>query len=601
MKRQTMTGKSYKEKQQHRLQKDTSQTPVYEYLLPPKRTKSPYEAKLMQILLEPTNFKKKFTDLKLDEQLAMNQLLAEISEHGKSENLKGFARDFAEGAEYLLDNIHQIAGTEYDKGIFTKIHRDEKRLIRMECHGTINLRTPHQLSIFYKFFSKPENKGKWGLRAYDMKKSPMWRVFMQFESFRKITQDIRKYMQKNGINPDALKVMTVSDFCDVIFQAYQKSSKDTKVSFLPEGESIKAKYVKEFMQRCGDKYKKLKLEEASSRGVRPEAVESLCNAMRLWGVTEPSRITVTSFEYTPQIIKDLTKAGYDVKGIEVGSPIPQEFTDYLIMHRQEKLIQARDENGKLITTEGLEGEELHHIGAVLIAANNGYLARTDYPNMLVLLNPRFHGNYVHYFDRILKQNDEEEFYQRLTIKDKKTRLMLGFGKNKCILADFENGAEFKKRETEDMLYVVNYNKMTAVRLKNEVEIAQKYKINYTKVAITQKLEEIKNIKGTSKSDIQEFEGEYIKWLKEQKKNRRQKKETAHEAETKKVSKEKTSARKKIKSAENKVKPAQKEENVKPQKPQKTLRQRKNLDKEAEFDRQVWNFIYERTGRGHKIK
>ena len=519
-----MAKSSYKNKHQKKVQENNSQVPVYEHLLPPKRTKSPYEEKLMDILLEPTNFKKKFMELKLDEQLAMNQLLAETVEHSKNNDLKGFAKDFAEGAGYLLDNIHEIAGTEYDKGVFTKIHRDEKRLIRMECHGTINLRTPHQLSIFYKFFNKLENKGKWNLRAYDMKKSPMWRVFMQFESFRKITPEIRKYMQKKGINPDAIKVMTVNDFCDVIFNAYKKTTKDTKVSFLPEGESIKSKYVKEFMQRCGDRYKKLKLEEAERRGIRPEAVESLCNAMRLWGITDPTKITVTSFEYTPQIIKDLSKAGYDVNDIKVYSPIPQEFTDYLIMHHQEKLIQARDENGKPITTDGLEWEELHHIGAVLIAASNGYLARTNYPGMFILLNAQYHKKFIHYYDRILKHNDEEQFYQRLTIKDKKIRAMLGFGKNKCVSGDFEDTEEFKKREAEDKLHIVNYNKMTAERLKNEVEIAQKYNINYPKVAITQKLEEIRSSKKSSNADIQEFETEYIKWLKGQKKNRRQKKE-----------------------------------------------------------------------------
>lgn len=543
-----MAKKDYKHKHQEKLEEGVSRAPTYEHLLPPKRTKTPYEQKLMNILLDPVNFKKKFISLNLDEQLAMNQLLAEISKHGEGANLKGFAKDFAEGAKYLLDNIHEIAGTEYDKGVFTKIHRDEKRLIRMECHGTINLRTPHQLSIFYKFFNKPENKGRWNLHAYEMKKSPMWRVFMQFESFRKITPTVKQYMCRKGINPDALKVMTVSDFCDVIFQAYKQSAKDIKVSFLSEGESVKAQYVKEFMRRCGEQYKKIKLEEAAQRGIRPEAVEALCNAMRLWGITDPTKITVTSFEYTPQIIKDLAKAGYDVNDIKVYSPIPQEFTDYLIMHHQEKLIQARDENGKPITTEGLEWEELHHIGAVLIAASNGYLARTNYPGMFILLNAQYHKKFIHYYDRILKHNDEEQFYQRLTIKDKKIRAMLGFGKNKCVSGDFEDTEEFKKREAEDKLHIVNYNKMTTERLKNEVEIAQKYNINYPKVAITQKLEEIKSIKEKQRTDIQEFENEYIKWLKGQKKSRHQKKAERRKERNEILQGKKVSQRKEVKSA-----------------------------------------------------
>ena len=543
-----MAKKDYKHKHQEKLEESASQALTYEHLLPPKRTKTPYEQKLMDILLDPVNFKKKFISLNLDEQLAMNQLLAEISKYGETADLSGFAKDFAEGAKYLLDNIHEIAGTEYDKGVFTKIHRDEKRLIRMECHGTINLRTPHQLSIFYKFFNKPENKGRWNLHAYEMKKSPMWRVFMQFESFRKITPTVKQYMCRKGINPDALKVMTVSDFCDVIFQAYKQSAKDIKVSFLSEGESVKAQYVKEFMRRCGEKYKKMKTEEAKQLGIRPEAVEAVCNAMRLFGITDPTKVTVTSYVYTPRILKDLEKAGYEAEDIEQGSPIPQVFTDYLVLHHQEKLIQARDENDRIITTEGLEGEELHHIGAVLIAANNGYLARTNYPNMFVLVGQRYHKKYIHYYDRILKHNDEEEFYQRLTIKDKRTRAMLGFGKSKWILADFEDSAEFKKREENDKLYVVNYNKMTTERLKNEVEIAQKYDINYTRVAITQKLEEIKSIKEKQRTDIQEFENEYVKWLKGQKKSRHQKKAERRKERNEILQGKKVSQRKEVKSA-----------------------------------------------------
>ena len=502
-----MAKQTYGQKHQNKQQDDKADLPVYEYLLPPKRTRSPYEAKLMDILLSPEKFKQDFLNLSLDEQLAMIKLLQQTAEYGQCNELKGLAKNFNDAAVYHLNKIHQIAGTSYDEGIYYKVAKDEKRLIRMDCYGCIDKRQPYQLGSFYKYFLKPENRGKWPLNAYKMDESPMWRVFMQFSSFRKITPVIRRHLQKRGINPDALKVMRVNDFCDVIFNAFKKSTQDVKVSFVAEGESIKAKFVKEVMKACGVRYQKMLMQE----GYRPEAVYSVCNAMQRYGITDTSSVTVTSLVYTPRIINDLQAAGYNLKSMKVGSRIHPEFVEYLVDHHQEKLIQARDENGEALTAKDLPRLDFHHVEAVMFAGNQKGIACTNYRGMLV--DPRIHAGYIHLFDKIIKQSDEvEQYYSRLNIENKRTCLMIGFGPDKRLYADMENNLEFVRHANEDKKYIVNYFNMMQKLLQNEAEIATGYGIDYSRVAVTQVLDDIKNLKEHPDADAQKIK-DFETWFK----------------------------------------------------------------------------------------
>lgn len=523
-----MAKKAYGQKHKaDNLSEETKNVPVYEALLPPKRAKSPYEAELMDILLSPENFKQDFISLNLEKQLALIKLLYQTAEYSKQNSLTGVAKDFAEAAEYHLNKIHQLTGMTYDEGVYYKIAKDEKRLIRMDCYGCINKRQPHQLSAFYKYFLKPENRGQWPLNAYELNKSPIWRVFMQFAGFRKITPIIQKYMQRRGINPEALKVMRVNDFCDTVFNAFKTSNDDVKVSFVAEGESIKAKFVKAFMQTCGHRYQKMLLQE----GYRPEAVCSMCNAMKRHGITDPSCVTVTSLTYTPRIINNLQNAGYDIPSSLTGAKIHREFVDYLLEHHQEKLIQARDENERPITAEDLPHLQFHHLEAVMFAGSKGYIASTNYLDKGLLVDSRIHSGYIHLFDNIIKQNDElEQYYSRLNAENKNICLMIGFSPRQKLFADFTNNLEFVKQANEDKKYVVNYFDMMQEVLQNEALIAEKYGINYSRIAVTQVLDDIKKIKEYPEVDIQKvktFESWFKKThIKSRKKGKKQKSATA---------------------------------------------------------------------------
>lgn len=492
----------------------------YDDYLPPHRKKSPYEAELVEILLNPQNFDRKFLNLSDEKQLAMARLLRDTTKHAKNHQLTGFAADFARGAFIHLEKIFRMSHMHMETATFEKISEDEKRLIRMASYGGINRRQTHQLSQFYKFFTKAENKGKWRLRDYDIKKSPMWRAFMQFDNFRAITADVRKYMQRQRINPDALKVMTVNDFCDVIFNIYKTSVSDTTAIFSIDTDSAKTRFVKAVMKHCGKQYRQMLLE----KGYSPEAVDSMCYAMEKFGITDPEKVTVTSFVYTKRIINDLMNAGYDVVDIKEGTPIPQEFLDYLLDKHQEKLLQARDENGNKITANELPRLEYHHLSAVKFAKLNGYLARTNYEGNGLLVESKWHNDFIHLFDDINKQIDNfEQFLQRLNADDKTICLMTGIGNGKQLYADLENTAEFKKREEEDKKYVVNYLDMEEERLNNEMEIAQKYNIGFSRIGVTHTLGKIKDLKKQPTVDAQKIKA-YEKWLKEQNRGRRNKKQ-----------------------------------------------------------------------------
>lgn len=534
-----MAKKNYGQK--HLNKSQDNEVSAEERLLPPKRVKSPYEEKLMNILLSPENFKQDFLNLNLDEQLAMIKLLHQTVEYGKQKELNGLAKKFNEAAVYHLEHIHKICGTSYDEGIYYKIAKDEKRLIRMDCYGCIDKRQPYQLGAFYKYFLKPENRGRWPLSAYKIEESPMWRVFMQFSSFRKITPVIRRHLQKRGINPDALKVMRVNDFCDTIFNAYKTSSQDVKVSFVPEGESVKARFVKAFMKACGRRYQEMLLKE----GYRPEAVFSVCNAMSRYGITDTNSVTVTSFTYTPQNVQDLNAAGYDIDEELIGSKIHPEFVEYLLNHHQEKLIQARDENGEPITAKDIPWLAYHHIEAVMFAGNQKGIACTNYRGMLV--DPRIHAGYIHLFDKIMKQGEDlEQYYSRLNFENKTMCLMIGFGADKRLYANMENNLEFVRRANEDKKFVVNYFDMMQELLQNEAEIAIQYRIDYSRMAVTQVLDDIKSIKEypeTNMQRIKDFENWFkktqIKSRKEKKKSKRRENQTDMQATMLQINKKQT--------------------------------------------------------------
>ena len=123
--------------------------------------------------------------------LEKENLIKELQEKKKQ---SGYAREFAGMAEQHLQSIHKLTDSSLDEGIYEPLSHDEKRIIRMDCYGKIDLRKSYQLSPLYKYFKKNENLKQSKLSEYDLNNSPSWRVFRQFQSFRSISLKIKQFL-----------------------------------------------------------------------------------------------------------------------------------------------------------------------------------------------------------------------------------------------------------------------------------------------------------------------------------------------------------------------------------------------------------------------
>lgn len=468
---------------------------------------------LWDILYNPFDFQQKFLALPYPRQIEMVGLLNHIITRSNKCNLTKIERAFAVEAEKHLNVIHALTKSSYDCGIYEALSNDEKRLIRMECYGSINRRQNHQLSEFYKFFIKQEKlehirRGiRFKLSDYKLEDSPSWRVFNQFETFRKIAPRLKRYFYESNINPDVLKVMTISDFCDSIYQAFKKNDNDDCANFIPKHESLKYRYVKTFMKHCGAAYEKILLH----KGIDERCVKSMCNSMRRFGICDINSLIVTETHYTPRILNDLAAAKFDVSEIKVGDRISQNFTDELLDNNQAYLILARDENGKPLDKSDLPVLELHHKHAVRFAASNGYLARTNYPENMLLTDSAMHARYYHLFDQVISNNKIQNFYSRLNITSKDMCLLIGFNPEDAIHYDMENTKAFQKRVQEDIKAKINYFDMMEQRLINEQELALRYNLNYSRIGFNKVNHSLKEL--SQKMDLDKDKMKIFKnWL-----------------------------------------------------------------------------------------
>lgn len=406
------------------------------------------------------NFSKRFLKLPYDKQISLISCLYKFSstEDAYYGNLSSF----------YLQKVHEITDSDYEEGSFEPVAVDEKRLIRMDCYGSITKRRQDQLSFLYRFFKNRQKKQKHLLREYDFDKSPAWKVMAQFESFRSIEPKLKRALYQDRINPDILKVMTITDFCDLIYNTYRDENSE-KAYFIKPQNSVKNRYIKHFMKECGDTFYRMLIE----RGIDERAVKSLCNKMRRFGSCDLESLVVTETHYTPQILKDLSRNGFDVRGIEVGMPIPDKFINYLIDNDKEQLVAAKTKDGFPINKYVLPRLELHHSRAVKFA-DSEYLAASNYPDRLVLVESLMHQKYYHIFDSILKQNDMRNIFSRLNISNKYMRMRLGFASDDALYGDFENTPQFRQRLIEDKKHRVNYFEMRNQYYENVHEISEKY-------------------------------------------------------------------------------------------------------------------------------
>lgn len=416
-----------------------------------------------------------FRKLDINTQREIFDQLYEVVRREEISPSKGRERFYASKARAYLGKIVELSGCKYENNVSIPLATDEKRLIRMDSHGSISKRKDRSLSFIFDYFLKRAEPEKYSSRMYRLSSSPSWRVFRQFESFRSIEKDVRAYLQKSGIHPDALKAMTVNDFCEVIYRAFKDRDSET-AHFLQGGKYTKNGFVKELMKYAGKDLEQYLIER---RGLDVRVVKSFCDKMRRYGSTDLSTLVVTERVYTPRILHDLAeKEGINVSKLEPGMPISQQFIDYMVDNDKAMLIAARDEKGRLLSKEGLPNVEAHHNNPVMLRSDTT-IAAANYFSNIVLVDDRMHRPFLHRFDRIMRldEGQTQQLLSRLRIADCNVHVMLGFdGENDVICCNLENTPEARRRKEVDLKYKVNYFEMMRAREDNEKILVRKYRI-----------------------------------------------------------------------------------------------------------------------------
>lgn len=500
-------------------------------------------APLSEFFDDSFNFIKIFKTKNVDTQIYIVRVLHDIIKKDEQKPSHGKDKYVVEQARYFLSSIHKLANCSYDHDIFYPLAKDEKRLIRMECHGTIDRRRDDELSCLYKYFQKRAAPKLYPASNYRLANSPSWKVFHQFESFRSIEPKIRKYLRKSGIHPDALSVMTVNDFCDVIYHTFKTSSSDLAVRFLDHKDTIRGRQNLQVMQYCGNEVERLLLK----KGIDYRCVKSYCDMVRRFGTTDINSLVVTERQFTPRILNDLANKGFDVSQFKPKMPIPQSFIDHMIDNGYGDLLLARDKKGNPLDKSKLPRMEDHHNKSVMLARKEDTIAATNYPNNHISVDARIHHQYLHLFDTVMHSGNIEQISSRLNVQDGTMRVLLGFdAKEDAIYYDLEQTEEFQKRKTEDLKCKVNYFDMMQKRMQNEAKIIQKHKIPTSKAYVKEGLTSLREIKDTSeynKAAMRQIE----KLLKEglsSKKHKKSKKEKKHNSVSKSRSKNQATEKKK---------------------------------------------------------
>lgn len=445
---------------------------------------------LLQVMRSSHDFYDNFLNLPYPRQIAMIDMFKNITTGHLIISPRSIKQTLLDLTYEELEQIHWMTNSYYEEGnAYYPIADDEKKLVRMECYGTIDARREHELSPYYKFFNKPENKGKFKLKDYDLSTSPMWRVFSQFESFRSIAPTVRRYFYKQGINPDALKVISVNDFCDAIHTIYAQTPHAMKARFLELG--YKNRFVMSFMRHCGKDFEQHLLQ----RGIDERKVKSLCRMMQQYGLCDIDRVVVTETHYTPRVLNDLKAHHYDTSNLKVGDPIAETMLEEVFRNSDESLLLARDENGAPLSKDDLPRFEVHHKNAVKFAHSGDYLAKVNYNNNLMLVEKEIHRAYYHGFDHVLQVNqNNERYFSRINSAVPEMCMIDGFNTvSDIFFYDLENNPTARKRAENDLKHVVNYYDMQFERLNNIPEIADKYNIEYSKTDLSNEYKNLQEL------------------------------------------------------------------------------------------------------------
>ena len=412
------------------------------------------DGKFLEVIYEDAGFLNIFNNLSLPEQIKAYRILKRLALSRDETGLSDTDKALAENSRHKIEAINKAAGLKIEEKQHYPLSADELHIIRMDCYGAIDARPRHQLSRFYKDIISHPLPQKCSLQDYDFDSAPSWQLFRQFAGFRKIEPVLKRYLYQQRVDPQILPLMGVRDFSDLIFRSFRSDENQTKV-FLSGKGTPRNNFVKAFAHKFGKQIADI----LRNDGQDERYVQSLLNAMRMYGKTDAEKLIITETHFTPRVLQDLQNNGINVENYKPGAKIPQNLIENLFKADKGALLVARDENGVTLKGKDFPSFEVHHINAVAESGRLANIVSVNYRNNYLLVPTDMHRHVFHGFDELIVSGRKEAYSRRLELTNPKITFMYGFGKDKQIEYDWSQLKSFRKQMEEDSRYIVSYEDM----------------------------------------------------------------------------------------------------------------------------------------------
>ncbi len=421
------------------------------------------DGRFLDVIYNDTDFLDIFNSLPLPDQIKAYRILKNLSKQNDDKHLSASDKQLATVSLHKLEAINKSAGLKIDEKQHYPLSANELHIIRMDCYGAINIQPPYQLSCFYKNLIHHPLPQKQQLKNYDLNDAPSWQLFRQFSSFRTIEPAVKHYLWQKCIDPQILQLMDVRDFSDLLFKTFRKDEKQTKVFFSEKG-TPRNNFVKALERKFGRQIAEiLRREKLDER-----YIQSLLNAMRMFGKTDIGNLIIMETHFTPKVLTDLQKAGINTETYQIGEKIPLGLVENLINADQGDLLAARDETGAVLQKNSFPSFQVHHINAIVESGELANIVSVNYRNNYLLLPADLHCHVFHGFDRLIVSGKKEAYSRRLELLNKNITFMYGFRKDQQIEYDWTKSKSFRKQEEEDNRYTVSYEEIRARLAENRM-------------------------------------------------------------------------------------------------------------------------------------
>lgn len=404
--------------------------------------------KFMNVVYQTSYFLKYFKELDNADQIKAYQSLKKISETLAGSNSHS-ERQFASDCAYKTDKILEYAGLKRQDNISCSISSDEHHIIRMDFYGSVDQRRDHQLSALYKKLRKKKLSKPLPLRQYNLDSAPMWALFRQFDSFRKIENSLRAYLAKNRYPTEILKIMSIQDFSDLIHSTFKEKDDQLKVTFV-RGDSKRNAFVKDMAFKHEKEIRQILSD------YDPRYVNSLLLAMQSYGYTSLRNLHILEDYFTQEILNNIKKLHIECPDYKLGEKISADFKEFVIDNNLGYFFAARDQNGEILDRTKFPSFEVHHKLAVTESEQLPCISLSNYRSNFLLVTSEMHALVLHGDDHKVTVNGKQAYFGRMECEDRDLAFMAGFSADTHISHNWRKSKLYQKMINEDRKYLVSY-------------------------------------------------------------------------------------------------------------------------------------------------